>query len=256
MTTHKPHLLAALIAGASALCASLATAAPVIDLKIAAGVWQATPTGELGETATDIDQLGLDEENATFFSVALEHPVPVLPNIRLKQTGLEFEGDTVLTETFTLDDVTFDVDLDAKTDIDLSHTDVTLYWGLPELIVDVDFGLNFRSFSGEATVVSETAARTETVDLDVTLPMLFGDVRIVLPLTGFYIGAEINALAVGDSSILDYNARIGYSTDVIPFLADLDFELGFRSFEIELDEDDIQADITVDGPYAQIMLVF
>lgn len=256
MTTRKPLVLAALLAGTTSLSTSNVFAAPIIDLKIGAGVWQATPTGELGQTATDIENLDLQEENSTFFSIAFEHPVPVLPNIRLKQTSLEFDGDTILTETFVLDDVTFEVDLDAQTDIDLSHTDLTLYWGLPELIVDIDFGLNIRSFSGDASVVSESAGRTESVDLDVTLPMLFGDVRIDLPLTGFYVGAEVNALSVGDSSLLDYNARIGYSTDVIPFLADLDFELGFRSFEIELDEDDIQADITIDGPYAQIMLVF
>lgn len=237
---------------------SSAFAAPLIDLKLAAGVWQATPTGELGVTATDIEDLALEEENANFFSIAFEHPVPILPNIRLKQTSLEYDGETVLTETFTLDDVTFSVDADTVTDVDLSHTDLTLYWGLPELVIDVDFGLTVRSFSGEASVVADSAGitQTETVDLDVTLPMLFADVRLDLPLTGLYVGAEGNALSVGDSSIIDYNARIGYSTDVVPFLADLEFELGYRSFEVELDEDDIQADITIDGPYAQIMLVF
>ncbi|BFM05359.1 TIGR04219 family outer membrane beta-barrel protein [Halioxenophilus aromaticivorans] len=247
----KKLLLAALMMGSSS-----AFAAPLIDLKIAAGVWQATPSGPLGETSTDVEDLALEEENSTFFSIAFEHPVPVLPNIKLKRTELDYEGDTVLSETFTLDDATFTVNTDVLTDVDLSHTDVTLYWGLPELIIDVDLGLNIRSFSGEASVVSEQANQSETVDLDVTLPMLFADVRIDLPLTGFYVGAEGNALSVGDSSLIDYNARIGYSTDVIPFLADLDFEIGFRSFELELDEDDIQADITIDGPYAQIMLVF
>jgi len=228
----------------------------VIDLKIAAGVWSTSPSGDLGETTTDVDALALDDENSTFYSIAFEHPIPVLPNIRLKQTGLEFSGDTVLDETFILDDQEFTVGVDAVSDIDLSHTDVTLYWGLPELIVDVDFGINIRSFSGEAKVTSEMAARTDIVDLDVVLPMLFADVRIDLPFTGFYVGAEANALSIGDSSMIDYNARIGYSTDVIPFLADLDFEVGYRSFNVELDEDDIQADITIDGPYAQIMLVF
>lgn len=245
------------------LCALLASsgsvfAAPVIDLKLAAGLWQATPTGDLGITETDIEDLNLEEENANFYLVAFEHPVPVLPNIRLKQTNLEFDGQAVLTETFTFNDVTFAVDADTTTDVDLSHTDVTLYWGLPELLVDVDFGLTVRAFSGEASVVAESAGvtQTETVDLDLAVPMLFADIRIDFPFTGLYLGAEGNALSVGDSSIIDYNARVGYSTDVIPFIADLDFEIGYRSFAVELDEDDIQADITIDGPYAQVMLAF
>lgn len=250
---YRRLLLSALLCGTSS-----AFAAPLIDLKIGAGLWQATPSGELGVTQTDIEDLNLEEESSTFFFVAFEHPIPVLPNIRLKQTELEFEGTSTLNEVFTLDDVTFSVDAETVTDVDLSHTDVTLYWGLPELIVDVDFGLTVRSFSGEASVVAESVGgtQTETVDLDVAIPMLFADIRVDLPLTGFYVGAEGNALSVGDSSIVDYNARIGYSTDIVPFLADLDFEIGYRSFEIELDEDDIQADITIDGPYAQLMLVF
>ncbi|WP_317931360.1 TIGR04219 family outer membrane beta-barrel protein [Halioxenophilus sp. WMMB6] len=239
------------------LCsAGSAMAAPVIDLKLAAGIWDTSASGDLGESVTDVDILNLDDDQATFYSVALEHPIPVIPNIRIKQTKLEYEGDAFLTENFTLDQQTFTVGADLLTDIDLSHTDYTLYWGLPEFYLDVDFGLTVRAFSGDATAVSNTLGMTETVDLDVAVPMLFADVRLDLPFTGLYLGAEVNGLSVGDSSMVDYNARIGYSTDIIPFLADLDFEVGYRSFSIELDESDIQSDITMDGPYAQIMIAF
>ena len=242
----------------AALCcaASSSYALPLIDLKIAAGVWDSSPSGDLGESVTSVNTLDLDDDQATFISIAFEHPIPVLPNLRLKQTDVEYEGDTVLTETFTLDEQTFSAEADLLTDIDLSHTDITLYWGLPEFYLDVDFGITGRIFDGEATAVSEDADISETVDLDAVIPLLFADVRLDLPLTGVYLGAEFNGLAVGDNSIIDYNARVGYSTDIIPFLADLDFEIGYRSFTIELDEDDIETDITFDGPYAQIMLAF
>lgn len=241
----------------SLCCAtSSAFAAPLIDLKLAAGVWDTSLSGELGETATDVETLGIEDENGTFYMVAFEHPIPVIPNVRVKQTNLELDGNAVLEETFTLDDQTFTVGTDVLTDIDLSHTDFTLYWGLPEFYLDVDFGLTARVFSGEASVVAPEAEIEETVDLDVTIPLLFADVRLDLPFTGLYLGAEVNGLSVGDNSIIDYNARIGYSTDVIPFLADLDFEIGYRNFSVELDEDDIQADIELDGPYVQIMLAF
>ncbi len=231
-------------------------AAPLIDLKLAVGVWDSSPSGDIGESVTDVDTLDLDSDQATFFSIAFEHPVPILPNFRLKQTEVEYDGDTVLSETFTLDEQTFTAEADLLTNIDLSHTDVTLYWGLPEFFLDVDFGITGRFFDGEASARSTDADIEETVDLDVTVPMLFADARLDLPLTGLYVGAEFNGLSVGDNSIIDYNARVGYSTDIIPFLADLDFELGYRNFTIELDEDDIQTDVTFDGPYAQLMIAF
>ena len=251
---HKT-LLTALICCTS----TSAFAAPIIDLKLGAGIWAATPSGDLGVTDTDVEEvLGLEEENATFVFAAFEHPIPVLPNVRLKLMDLQYDADTVLTETFTLEDQTFSVDADVLTDVDLSHTDITLYYGLPEFFLDVDFGLTVRSFDGEASVVSETAEITEQIDLDGSIPMAFADIRLDLPGTGLYFGAEANFLAVSDSSLTDYNVRVGYSTDVIPFLADLDVEVGYKSFALELDEEDfdVGADIEIDGPYVQVMLAF
>ncbi len=233
---------------------SLAQALPLFDLKLAVGTWNAGTSGEIGVTNTDIEALGLDDDTATFYFVAFEHPVPVIPNVRLKRTELEITGMETLTETFTLDEQTFAVNSDLNTDIDLSHTDLTLYWGLPEFYLDVDFGLTLRQFDGDAS--AETDTLQEQIDLDVIIPMAFADVRLDLPLTGLYLGAEGNILSIGDNTLTDYNARIGYSTDAIPFLADLDFEVGYRAMELTLEDEDLATDIKIDGVYAQLMLVF
>lgn len=245
----------------AALCcaSSSAFAAPVIDLKLGAGIWQATPSGDLGATSTEVeDVLGLEEENGTFVFVAFEHPIPVLPNVKVKAMDLDYSSTALLTEEFILEDENFAADTQVLTDVDLSHTDITLYYGLPEFYLDVDFGLTARVFDGEASVASDTSTLAEQIELDGTIPMIYADVRLDLPLTGLYLGAEANFLSISDSSLTDYNVRIGYSTDVIPFLADLDFEMGYKSFALELDEEDfdVGADIEIDGPYAQIMLAF
>merc|ERR1711916_226705 len=43
-------------------------AAPLIDLKLAVGVWDSSPSGDIGESVTDVDTLDLDSDQATFFS--------------------------------------------------------------------------------------------------------------------------------------------------------------------------------------------
>lgn len=233
---------------------STSFAVPGVDVDVSAGIWQATPEGTVGKTETDIEALGLEEENGNVLSVTLEHPVPSIPNIRIKRTTLDFSGSGTLDEAFTFDDVTFPVSEKINSDIDLSHTDFTLFYGLPELVVDLDLGLTARVFDGKASAV--TTSLEESADLDFAIPMAFASVRIDLPLTGLYIGAEGNMISYDDNELTDLEAKVGYSTNIVPLVADLELEVGYRSLDLKIDDDDLEADITVDGPFANVRLAF
>lgn len=234
--------------------ASPSIAAPIIDLGVSVGRWNAEPEGTVGSTETDIDVLGLDEESGNVLTAVFEHPIPVIPNIRIKRTALDLSGTGTLTEDFTFDDVTFPAGQTVNTDIDLTHTDFTFYYGLPELIVDIDLGATVRVFDGEASAI--TTLLQEEADLDFAIPMAFASVRIDLPLTGLFVGAEGNAISYDDNELTDFTAKVGYSTDIIPFLADLEIEAGYRSMDLKIDDDDLEADIKIDGPFANLTLAF
>ena len=66
-------------------------------------------------------------------------------------------------------------------------------------------------------------------------------------------GAVINEVSYDDSSITDYQAGIGYETDI-----GLGIEAGLRSFQIDYDDsdDDEEADLTIDGIYAGVFYHF
>lgn len=244
-------------ATAIAALAPLGHAVPLIDVELGASSWNASYSGEIGATNTNVDSLGFEDDTANSLYLTLELPVPLIPNIRLKTTNLEAVGTSTLALPFQFNNVPFAPNDTITTDIDLSHTDVTLYYGLPEFYLDVDFGLTLRVFDGDATAASAiNAALRESVDLGFVIPMIFADVRLDLPFTGLYAGVEGNILSIGDNSLTDFNARIGYSTDIVPFLADLDIEAGFRSIDLELDSEDLDTDITIDGPYVGITLAF
>lgn len=234
--------------------ASSGIAAPLIDLEVSAGVWNSTPEGTVGKSDTDIEALGFDEKSANVISATFEHPVPFIPNIRVKRTNLDLNGSGTLDEDFTLDDVSFPANTPIDSGIDLSHTDFTLYYGLPELLVDIDLGATIRVFDGKASAV--TTALQEETDLDFAIPMAYASVRVDLPMTGFYLGAEGNLISYDDNKLSDFTAKIGYSTDIVPFLADLELEAGYRTLDLELDDDDLEADIKLDGPFANLTLAF
>ena len=70
------------------------TAAPVIasadiaGLSAGVGTWQSSPSGTLGSTSISLENtLNFDEENSNYLFIALEHPIPLLPNLRLSRTG-------------------------------------------------------------------------------------------------------------------------------------------------------------------------
>jgi hypothetical protein len=58
--------------------------ADFVSLSIGAGSWQAEPEGNIGRTDIDLSStLNLKQQTNQFAYIALEHPVPLLPNIRL-----------------------------------------------------------------------------------------------------------------------------------------------------------------------------
>ena len=213
-----------------------------------ASVWNTESKGDLDEgVSVEDDGLNLDKENGTQISVFFEHPVPFLPNIKVRNTSLEIEGDGSLVAA-SFADQTFNENVPSR--MDLTHNDLTLYWGLPLPVpfLDINFGLNARQFDGDAEVSGEISGRTETVDLDFVLPMVYGEVKINTPI-GIYGNVDINYVGYGDNKMSDISYGLGYDLP-IP-VVDLGIEAGYRSLNLQTDPDDvdIDADVDVSGTY-------
>lgn len=253
------------LAGVLTSLAATSYAVPILKLDVGAAAWTPDYSGEIGDNLIDVDNLGLSDDVATMVYLDFDFPlVPLIPSIRLKHTDLSTDGTGSVNQTFEFADLAFDADSELTTDLDLTHTDYTLYYGLPEFYLDVDFGVTFRQFDGEASVTGEisteggTLTQTDSVDLDIVIPMLFADVRLDLPLTGFYARAEGHALSIGDNSLTDFTAVLGYNFEAVPMLFDLEFEAGYRSMDLELDagDADLEADISIRGPYVALQVKF
>lgn len=234
----------------AAVLAAMTPMAAQADLLFTVGakasVWDAEPTGQLDDgISVEDDGLNLDSENGQQLTVFFEHPVPLIPNVKLMRTSLELEGEGNIDGEFA--GTPFDEDV-AST-FDLSHNDLTLIWGLPLPIpfVDFNFGLTARQFDGVAEVTGAVAG-TESVDLDFTMPLLYGEVKVDTPF-GIYGQLDVNYIAYGDNEVQDLSYGIGYTLP-IP-LVDLGLEAGYRSLSLKTDEDlaDIEADADIKGTY-------
>jgi outer membrane protein len=252
------------VLAAAVVAASLpqaASALPLVDFYAGGYYWDQSVSGDVGSgTTADLDKdLKLDGGGQNVLYFAFEHPVPVLPNIKIKSSDMSADGDGSISANFQLGGETALVSQDVSSKLDLTHTDYTLYWGLPLPVVTLDFGLTARQFDGSMSVDGDLTFNG-SADLDVVVPMGYLKAGVDIPLTGLSLGADLNIISYGDSGITDFDINLNYVLPVIPVL-DVGITAGYRSFDLELDpedfggdSDDLTANAKVAGPYLGLSL--
>ena len=98
------------------------------------------------------DQLGLADNSGVQAYFRFEHPVPMLPNIRIARSEIEDAGVGVLTSPFEFGGDAFVPGQSVTTTVDMTHTDVTLYYELVDLAFDLDLGLTARVLDSQLTI--------------------------------------------------------------------------------------------------------
>ena len=112
----------------AALMCGTAQADTLLGLYIGGQIWSNDASGTFGEGSDDQSVFEFDDENQGSFYVAFEHPIPLIPNIKIASTTLDTVGGTQLTDTFTFEDVTYPVGTTLDTTLDASFVDYTLYY--------------------------------------------------------------------------------------------------------------------------------
>jgi outer membrane protein len=246
----KKITLALCAAMGTTLAAGSASADTILGLDATAGVWQPAYSGTVGADNFDVNEFSLAEDNVTFIQVALEHPIPLVPNILVAHSKIETNGAAMLTENVTFGDDTFIVGSDVVADMNLSHTDATLYYEILDNWVNLDLGLTARQYRGDLAVVSEF--QSENIELSGYLPMVYGVARFDLPFTGWSVIAQGNGTSYKGDRHTDLTAKVRW--DFVPAL-DFAVEAGYRVMTLDLQElDELQSDLEIKGPYLGLSL--
>ena len=234
------------------LMTSAGAAADTLGLYAGVGTWKQEFTGDVtsGTTAFDIDveeDLGLQDEQNNIFYLALEHPVPVIPNIRLQKADIAVNGDGTLARQIEFNGVTFTAADDIVSDTELKQTDALFYYEVLDNVVSVDLGVAARWIDGYVDVASTVQA--SRAEFKGVLPMLYGKARVDLPFTGAWLSGELQGLAYDGNSLIEANVHAGWESPI-----GLGVEGGWRTFSLDLEGyDDIEsAAFDVSGPYVAL----
>lgn len=245
----------------STLCAGLvavlglsaAQADTVGGIYASADFWQYDGKADVAQTGKQKGEFSFDQKNQASVSVSIEHPVPVLPNVRLRYTALK-GNDTQNVGQFEFGGKQFTQDVNL--DIDLTSTDLVLYYEVLDNVVSVDVGLAAKLIEGDIVAKEKPGIHKETVSLDEAVPMAYVSAGAKLPLTGLSVKAEVAGVSYQGSRLTDAQAEIKYDFIDNPAI-DLGIKAGYRQITAKLEDvEDTDADIEFKGPYVGVELHF
>jgi outer membrane protein len=225
--------------------------------------WNMQTTGGFSENGNNGDFNFEDEAKSNFY-VAFEHPVPLIPNIKLQRTEMDTAGAATLDANFAFGGELFSVSADVATDVQLTAIDVILYYELFDNdLVSFDFGINAKYIDGEFLVTDkDVSSQVGREEFSGAVPMLYSRLAVGVPFTGFGAYVEGSYLSFDDNTLSDYQAVITYSL-MENFALDVTVQLGYRVVAIELEDigdlkelNNIYSDLEFKGPFAGIEVHF
>lgn len=235
-------LVGVVTAGMFAMTALTSTmaSADFLGVYVGVGSWGQEFEGNL-DTADLDSNIDLGDDNGNILYVAIEHPIPILPNFKLQSTSMSTSGE--VTSAFTYNDQTAEVGADV--DLSFDQLDSIAYMEVLDNWVALDLGVAIRFYDIEFAVDNTLGIEDPKDDLNVAIPFLYAAAAFNLPLTGLYANAEAFMVSYNGSSIDDIKYGIGYESKF-----KLGVEAGVRTTTIDMDEvDDFSSTFKTKGTY-------
>jgi outer membrane protein len=235
-----------------ALVTSVTAQADIIGGSVEATYWYAGLGGDasVGSASVDMeDDLNFDKNSFFELAATVEHPIPLIPNVRLKYSDLDQTESGVLSTDFDTNPFNGVTSGPIETNLDLSNVGLVLYYEILDNWVSADVGLDLRKFDGQLKI--SNATETSQTDIDEFLPLGYVSAEFAMPFTDMSAGVEISAISYSGNSIHDAKVRLrqGFSLAFI--------EIGYRQMGIKFDDlSNTDVDIDFSGVYLSTGLDF
>ncbi len=244
--SNKITKLSLAVASALFLGASSAQAAMLLGFGAEADYFNPQVGGSMtynGDLKTTTD-FGGKNEGTYQFGAFFEHPVPIIPNLRVDYTPLKINA----ASTINANHGSFSTGV-ATNKIQLNTLDVTPYYEILDNIVSLDLGVTARII--DASIDTTQGANTNSENKSVVLPMGYIAAEVKLPLTGLRINADLKYLAAAGDKYMDSKAKISYD-----ILGGLGVEAGYRYQALKLNHFNFDSDVTIKGPFVGMHYIF
>ena len=190
--------------------------ADVIGVKGDLSYWAYDGQANMAAQTAASDQ-DLERNGAAQLSLAIEHPVPLIPNAKIRYVNLKTQ-----TENEVAGQPVYDINMD--------HADFILYYEILDNIVNADVGVGATTLNGHVT----TLALSKT-DIDKTVPVIYATAGAKLPFTGLSAKGEVLYSNFNDAKITDAQAELQYNF-IDNLLVDVGLKAGYRILDIKLDD--------------------
>ena len=190
--------------------------ADVIGVKGDLSYWAYDGQANMAAQTAASDQ-DLERKGAAQLSLAIEHPVPLIPNAKIRYVNLKTQ-----TENEVAGQPVYDINMD--------HADFILYYEILDNIVNADVGVGATTLNGHVT----TLALSKT-DIDKTVPVIYATAGAKLPFTGLSAKGEVLYSNFNDTKITNAQAELQYNF-IDNLLVDVGLKAGYRILDIKLDD--------------------
>ncbi|MCK4442708.1 MAG: TIGR04219 family outer membrane beta-barrel protein [Sulfurovaceae bacterium] len=238
------------------MLASIATTFGIADFiggEIDLGYYSHSPSGTAQYKGDSVDiekDLNWADEKDMFIRAYFEHPVPIIPNIRVGYSKFSHEGDGTASKQFSWNNFSIDLTDKVYSKIDLDMYDLTLYYEFLDNWLSADAGLNVKYLDG--TVDVRTTTDSSHNDVQVPIPMLYLKGRVDIPATDLSFQLEGDYISYSGNMLYDFELGARYT-----FFAGLGLEAGYKAMKIKIDDiDDFSMDTDFNGAYGKIVWDF
>jgi outer membrane protein len=224
------------------------------DFFIGAAGWYTAANGSINAPSIsytlELEEDDIEKNYNSVLFAAFEHPVKFLPDILISRNNIRHDGTGTLTYI-----ATFPV----EGTVELTHSDITLYYNVLDGMGFLDLGATARIFTGELYLNILPSGPSSTSDLSTTLGLLYVKTGINMPLKGLSMGLSLNGGERANNHSADASLYISYETP-----EGLGATYGYRYFNTEIYSEgtlgplsiDIGADFNVFGPFINLYYHF
>ena len=256
----------------AAFLASGVLYADTIGGEISFGIYNHAPSGSASYTlpgssineSVDLENdFGWSDDQDIILKAYFENPLPFFPNAKFAYSNLNQSGEGTVSSFSWGGIIAMDGVID--TTLETQIYDITAYYELLDNVVEIDGGLTFRYINGDMLVTPITdfntpipfspslALPSQSTNLDLWIPMLYGKARFNIPNTDISLQFEANAISYEETTFYDYELSARYMLSM-----GLGLEAGYKSIHLDSEDlaDGLEVDMDFSGVYAAIVWDF
>ncbi|MBP7770118.1 MAG: TIGR04219 family outer membrane beta-barrel protein [Aliarcobacter sp.] len=236
------------------LCATftLSANADTFGFEVGAAAWNANISGDFSYKGSKIDlekDLGYDDRNTNFMWATFEHPIPLIPNIKIQHTKVEDSASKNINNNLIFNNKIYTGTVNSS--INLNQTDFIAYYEILDNWLNLDLGVNAKYLDTSVSMDSATQSASSK-NVKEVIPMLYAKVKFELPFSGLALESDLSYITYDSSEFYDFKGGLVYETNF-----GLGAIAGYRAEKIKLNDiSDVDSDINIKGFYGGLYYHF